>query len=157
MHLVQHHLSDRLTIGTQPDTDDLKRLRDEGFSSIVNLRSADETGHPLIDPLAEEAAVREQGMGYVNYPVSLSELDPAMVDAFGAAIEDLTAPIFVHCRGGKRSGALALMHIAIESGWTGDEALRKGEEAGYSCDDPKLVSFMRSYIDARRAAPPSGG
>ncbi len=150
MELVQHHLSDRLTVGGQPVPGDLKRLRDEGFASVVNLRSAGESGSPAVDPAEEESAVRELGLGYVNFPVSLGELSPAMVDGFRAVVEDLVAPIFVHCLSGKRSGALALAHVAAESGWTGDEALAKAGEAGFRCNDEQLEDFLRSYIDAAR-------
>lgn len=37
-------ISDEVSAGGQPTPEDLKQLADEGFKSVVNLRSLDEAG-----------------------------------------------------------------------------------------------------------------
>lgn len=58
-------------------------------------------------------------------------------------------PIFVHCRTGKRSGALAVMDKAIRDSMTGLQAVKKVHILGSPCD-ASLEKLIRNYVDSRR-------
>lgn len=134
-------------MGGQPSREDLQKLREEGFKSIVNLRTEGEEDQPL-GPQEEGEVVRGLGMEYVHIPVSMDTLGKNTVDAFGTRLSTLPKPVFVHCSAGKRSGAFTLMVTAAQQGMTGDAALQKAEEMGFECDVPQLKAFVKGYVDS---------
>ena len=72
------------------------------------------------------------------------------MDDFREALGRLPQPILLHCASGKRSGTLAMMHLASEQGMSGDETLEKADQMGFECDTPELESFVRDYVDRHR-------
>lgn len=143
-------INDGLSVGNaHPDEGDLETLAREGFRSIVNLRTHDEPDQPL-DPDAEGERVRDLGMEYLHYPVTSDAMKVEIVDAFREQIGDMPGPLFAHCRSGMRSGAFIMMHVAAETGMTGDETLEKAKEMGFECESEELEQFVRSYVDSRR-------
>jgi uncharacterized protein (TIGR01244 family) len=142
-------INEQITAGRQPTAEELKELAREGFRSVVNLRTWPEEDQPL-SPEAEGAQVRDLGLEYLHLPVSTNDLRPEQVDQFRQMLPQLPKPVYVHCHTGKRAGALVMMHMATEQGWSGQEALGKAEEMGYACDVPQLQEFFLHYIDQRR-------
>lgn len=145
----QMKLNDQITIGAQPTEEQLRQLKEQGFRSVVNLRTPDEEDQPL-SPAAEGEQVRGLGMEYRHIPVSLREMGPALVDRFREEATQLPGPVYVHCASGKRAGAFGMMHAAVQAGWSGDETLRKADELGFQCDVPSLKEFVKTYVDRRR-------
>lgn len=143
-------INDRLSVGNvHPDEGDLETLAEEGFKSIVNLRTHDEPKQPF-DPDDEGRRVRELGMEYLHYPVTSDAMNMDVVDAFRAQIGHLPRPLFAHCKSGMRSGAFIMMHVAAETGMSGDETLQKAKEMGFECDTRELEQLVKSYVDERR-------
>jgi uncharacterized protein (TIGR01244 family) len=160
-------MSDRLTLNAdltvgmdQPGAVDLEVLARDGFRSVVNLRQAGETGETL-SPEAEGDAVRRKGMRYRHIPVSADRLDAEVLERFHREMSHLPKPIFVHCASGKRSGTLALLHLALAEGWSGDEMLGRAEALGIDYGPEELRDCLRGYIDQRtgrhRASPSQAG
>ena len=142
-------LSDHISVGAQPSEEQLRKMADEGIKAVVNLRTAGEEDQPL-SPDEEGAKVRALGMEYLHIPVSAKEPQDEQVDQFRAEVPRLPGPLFVHCASGKRAGAFAMMHQAVEAGWSGDETLEKAEQMGFECDVPALKDFVRGYIDKNK-------
>jgi uncharacterized protein (TIGR01244 family) len=145
----QMKLSDQMTVGAQPTKGQLKELAQEGFKTVVNLRTAGEEDQPL-SPEEERAQVEALGMEYLHIPVSTKEMRPEQVDQFHRELKRLPGPVFVHCHKGKRAGAFGMMHSAVEAGWTGEQTLRQAEQMGFQCDQPALKDFVQGYIDRSR-------
>jgi uncharacterized protein (TIGR01244 family) len=143
-------MSDEITVGPQPSSEDLARLSEQGFRSVVNLREAGEEGQPM-SPAEEGEEAGKFNMAYTNLPVSSkSPMRDEQVDQFRETLEQLPKPAFVHCAKGKRAGALALMHQALENDWSGDEAIEQAAAMGFEIDNPQMADFVRAYIDQRR-------
>ena len=144
-------ISDDIWISGQPSLDELLAASDR-FRTVVNLRTADESG--LLDN--EERAVENAGMSYAPIPVSPATLDDATVERFSQALSSAATPTLVHCQGGGRAGIMTLLHLAIENGWGIEQALRHGEEKGIAPapDSPYRAffeSFLRRHSPAERA------
>ncbi len=139
-------LNDHISVGAQPSEEQLRQMAEEGIKAVVNLRTEGEEDQPL-SPAAEGEKVRALGMEYLHIPVSSKEPRAEQVDQFRAEVPQLPGPVFVHCASGKRAGAFAMMHQAVEAGWSGDETLEKAEQMGFECDVPALKDFVRGYID----------
>ena len=122
---------------------------DPHFKAVANLRTHGEEDQPL-SPDEEGRVVRGLGMAYLHYPVASGELSAELVDGFRRRLGELPRPLFAHCASGKRSGAFLMMHVAAETGLTGEETIRKAEEMGFECDTPQLEEFVRTYVDEHR-------
>ncbi|MBX6312787.1 MAG: protein tyrosine phosphatase family protein [Isosphaeraceae bacterium] len=142
-------ISDQLFVGAQPIEEQLRNMAREGIKSVVNLRAAGEEDQPL--SLEEEGAkARELGLQYLYIPVSLKDMRPDQVDQFREELKRLPGPVFVHYHKGKRAGAFAMMHAAVEAGRTGEQTLAQAEQMGFECDVPALKEFVRGYVDRQR-------
>lgn len=139
-------IDDQLTVGGQPSESEIQSLAKDGFKSIVNFRTEGEDNQPL-SPDAEGSKVLKAGMNYLHVPVSMKSMDVAKVDQFRQQLESLPKPVFAHCKTGKRAGAMTMMHVAVENGMSGEQALKKAEEMGFECDVPELKEFVKSYVN----------
>jgi uncharacterized protein (TIGR01244 family) len=109
-------IDDRFSVGrSHPTTHELEAIAQEGFASVVNLRTEQEENQPL-GPAQEGETVNQLGMAYVHHPVSSDAISSELVDRFRERIARLPGPVFVHCKSGTRSGAFTMMHVASEAG-----------------------------------------
>ena len=137
-------IDDRFAVARfAPDRDAIRSFAEQGFRSVVNHRTDGERQD--LPPFEEGGAVNEAGMDYLHHPVSGDSLDDFIVDSFREKVPGLPTPILVHCGSGRRAGALALMHVASEQGMSGEDALRKGREAGLELGS--LAEFVRNYVE----------
>jgi uncharacterized protein (TIGR01244 family) len=88
-------MNDRLSVGGQPTADDLRRLRNEGFATVVNLRREGESTDPF-DPAGEGEAASAIGLEYHHIPVDPSAPERAQVEAVRKAISEAKGPVYVH-------------------------------------------------------------
>jgi uncharacterized protein (TIGR01244 family) len=148
----QIKINERITSGKQPSERTLRKLKQQGYKTVINLRTKGEKDMPL-SPVEEGRIIHEQGMEYVHIPVSSKKGPKAeQVNRFREEVVNRPAPIFVHCHRGKRSGAFSLIHVALQEDMTGEQAYERAEELGYECDVPKLKEFFINYINERTGA-----
>lgn len=149
--MTQHmQINEQITVGGQPAEGEIKQLAQDGFKTVVNLRTEGEEDQPL-SPTAEGDKVRESGMEYVHFPVSKDEMSPELADEFRQRFPSFDAPVFVHCGSGKRAGAFVVMDKAIKQGWSGEDTLKQAEEMGFECKVPEIKEFVKSYVDSRQS------
>lgn len=142
-------VSPQITVGPQPTEADIAQLSAQGFKSVVNFRTASEKDQPL-SPDAEAEKVQAAGMTYVHIPVPMGGVAPAdAVDQFRRQYANLPKPIFAHCKGGKRAGAVVMMHLGVQQGMTGEQTLQQAAKLGFPCDQPELKEFVKTYVDGR--------
>ena len=90
-------VGDDVFIGGQPTERALRELREQGVTTVVNLRSPPEMKRVSFD---EAALVKELGMEYVYLPMrGTPELpySPAAVKAFAAAMSSAKGKVLLHC------------------------------------------------------------
>ncbi len=140
-----------ITVGGTPAPEELPRLAEEGFRTVVDLRLSDEAeqAETLPDQTEEGERARELGLEYFHLPVRRDRIEESEVERFHAAMEDLPRPAYVHCGLGGRAAAMAAIHEGVRQGLSGDEAVRRAEEAGLGLEDGELVRFVRDFVDAR--------
>jgi uncharacterized protein (TIGR01244 family) len=134
----------------QPRPGEIGAIADHGYRSLVNLRAAGEDGQTMT-PDEEAAEARAAGLSYLHLPVRSDRLAEEDVDEFRRMVSDLPAPVFVHCASGKRSGAMTLMHVGVESGMSGQEVLDRARSLGFDWDTAGIQELVRRYVDARRS------
>lgn len=133
-------LSKRVAVGGQPRADDLAQLRDQGFTTVVNLRVTGEANQQL-SPEDEGRAAASSGLAYHHVPVSTQDLRPEQVAEVRAAIQEAPGRVLVHCGAGQRACAIAL--LAEADGEPGGESLlERSREAGFAITDDNLKDFV---------------
>lgn len=141
-------ISDALWISGQPNEEELRSANDR-FRTVVNLRTADESG--LVPN--EERLVEDGGISYAPIPVSPATLDDATVERFSQALaSDGATPALIHCQGGGRAGVMALMYLAVSNAWSLEHALSEGENLGIApTSDSPYRRFFEDYIHRHSA------
>lgn len=90
-------VGDDVFISGQPSEKGLCQLRDQGVTTVVNLRSPPEMARV---PFDEAALVKQLGMEYVYLPMrGTAELpySPAAVKSFAAAMSNAKGKVLLHC------------------------------------------------------------
>lgn len=145
-------IDDRLAVGPQPDKKGLSRLASTGFKSVINLRS-DTENEEVLTPEDEGRQALLLGMKYARIPIPRNEpLHPEYVNGLRNRIRSLPRPIYIHCRWGKRAGALTWAVVARERGLSGGEALATADRMGLTSTPhykwrPPVRKFVRDYLD----------
>jgi uncharacterized protein (TIGR01244 family) len=143
-------INEQVSVGPQPNDEDIRQLADQQFGAVVNFRAEGERGQPF-SPKQEGEKVRDAGMEYLNIPISVDSLGPDVVDRFRDQFEGLSKPVYAHCKGGTRAAAMVMMQLACEQGMSGEQALHQAQELGFACDNSELIAFVRAYVDSRTA------
>jgi uncharacterized protein (TIGR01244 family) len=90
-------VGDDVFISGQPTEQGLRGLRDQGVTTVVNLRSPPEMARV---PFDEAAVVKQLGMEYIYLPMrGTAELpySPAAVKSFAAAMSNAKGKVLLHC------------------------------------------------------------
>lgn len=137
-------INDQLSVAMgQVTPEELQQAAQEGFKAVLNLRSPEEDGF-MSD---EQQQAEKAGLNYVNVPVKPDGMSDELADQVLQEIDQLPKPALIHCKSGMRSGAMALMYLAIQQGMTADEAMAMGNQNGFDCDSsPKMKQFFEHYV-----------
>ena len=119
-------INDELAISGQVRLEQLPEIAQEGFKSVLNLRSPNEAG--FLDN--EQQQAEALGLFYINIPVEFEEINDESVTQLFNQINKLPKPVLVHCDSGIRAAAIVLMHIAVRQGATLKQAFKRAEKLG---------------------------
>jgi uncharacterized protein (TIGR01244 family) len=123
----------------------IQALKADGFTSIVNLRAADEPG-ANVD--GEASAAQKAGVRYFHLPFKAAAPDTAIVDRFLAVVaEPANQPVFIHCATANRVAALWLIKRVRLDGWTVDKAMTEAEAIGLTSEP--LRRFALGFLGRR--------
>ncbi|MGF1935244.1 MAG: beta-lactamase hydrolase domain-containing protein [Nostoc sp. ChiQUE02] len=140
-------VSDDLSAAGQLTSEELKQAAQEGFKSVLNLRSPDEAGFVSDEQQQAEAV----GLQYANVPLKPSEPNQELTKLAIQEIENLPKPILIHCAAGARAGGIALIANAISEGLTYEKISQKAQELGLNLEQPHLKQFLLEKYIAKQA------
>jgi uncharacterized protein (TIGR01244 family) len=125
--------------------DALPAIKQAGFVSVINLRTASEPG---ADVEKEEAAAKAIGLRYFHVPFD-GKPDPAAADRFLEAITTPGAePAFIHCAVGNRAATMWLIKRLVVDRWDEDRAIKEAIALGQTSET--LRTFAIEYAATRR-------
>jgi uncharacterized protein (TIGR01244 family) len=128
--------------GGQPKVEQLAKLKEEGVTTIINLRPPSE--HRAAE---EEAMAKQLGLRYFNIPVVFADPRDEQVDEFLKITDDAkNRPAFIHCAGAIRVGAFWMIRRVLRDGWTIEAAEDEAKKIGLR-ESPHLNEFARKYIE----------
>lgn len=124
--------TNNITTAGQPSAADIERLKQAGFTTVINLRTK---GEPL--GFDEQAAVEFQGMSYVHLPVAGGAgINKANADKLDQLLNTTKGPVFLHCGSGNRVGALMALRAFHHQNQSAEQALALGKAAGLTRLEP---------------------
>jgi uncharacterized protein (TIGR01244 family) len=127
--------------GGQPKLEHLAKLKEEGITTIINLRQPSE--HRAAE---EEEMAKKLGLRYYNIPVVFGDPKDEQVDEFLKITDDpANRPAFIHCTGAIRVGAFWMIRRVLRDGWTIEAAEEEAKKVGLR-ESPHLNEFARDYI-----------
>lgn len=118
----------------------MAELKERGFVSIVNFRTAGENG-ASVD--AGRVAAEAAGLKYIHLP--FREPSSEVAEAFLAAVGDpANQPVYIHCGSANRVGAMWLIKRVKQDGWSVDDAMEEAELIGLR--SAGLKEFALEYV-----------
>jgi protein tyrosine phosphatase (PTP) superfamily phosphohydrolase (DUF442 family) len=128
--------------GGQPRVEHLAKLKEEGVTTIINLRPPGE--HRAAE---EEEMAEKLGLRYFNIPVVFADPKEEQATEFLRITDDpKNRPAFIHCAGALRVGAFWMIRRVLRDGWTIQAAEEEAKKIGLR-ESPHLNEFARKYIE----------
>lgn len=119
-------INNELTIAGQISSDLLQQLAEEGYKTILNLRSPSEPGF-LSD---EQEQTENLGLCYVNIPTQVEVISLDRITEILQQVAVLPKPILLHCDTGMRAAAVAFMQVALKQGISPEKAFDQAIQFG---------------------------
>ncbi|MCY4395905.1 MAG: sulfur transferase domain-containing protein [Rhodospirillaceae bacterium] len=133
-----------------PAARQIGELKAQGIGSVVSLRMAGERGETMA-PEDEGAAVEGAGMAWLHFPLAPPQVgDVEKTDDLSRRMQELPAPVLIHCASGARAAAMAISVCTIGENWDAETAARKAADAGIAVP-PELAPNVDAYVQAKRA------
>jgi len=127
-----------LATGGKPSPEALGRLKEQGFQTVVDLRTEAE------GTAEEKQAVLAQGLRYVSVPISPATFSATDVQAVAKVLNDpAAAPVLLHCTSANRVGAVWAV-MQVQQGRSLEEAEAAGQEIGLT--SPAMIEATRRVV-----------
>lgn len=128
-----------LATAGQPSPEALRKLKEQGFRTVINLRTETEPGVK-----EEEAIVKALGLEYVSVPVTPASFSQQQVDQVAKVLDDpKAAPILFHCGSANRVGGVWTV-IQAQRGKSYEEAEGEGRKIGLS--SPAMLDAVKKVL-----------
>ena len=119
-------INNELAIAGQITPIQFQKITEDGYKSVLNLRSPDEKG--LLDN--EQDKLDFLVLRYINFPMKFEEINNLTTLQILQTINELPKPLLIHCDNSIRSSVLALLYVATKQGITFEKALELSSNLG---------------------------
>ncbi|NJO75750.1 MAG: hypothetical protein HC833_19485 [Leptolyngbyaceae cyanobacterium RM1_406_9] len=117
-------INDELAIAGTVTFNEIKQIAEEGYQSILNLRSSNHFSND------EQQQAERLGLCYANVLVDTEGMNPEIATKVLNQINQLPKPMLVCCNNATLAAAMVFMHIATNQGQPLQQAFRRAEELG---------------------------
>lgn len=136
-------VTDQVLLAAQPQPDDWQRLAQQGFRTVVNIRSDPERA------AAQAQTARAAGLDYIYAPLPVYDLAAEHIAEFARIIDNPDhGKLFIHCRSATRVGLLWMLYRIEQQGWSFKQAHLELQAAGYDEDSLETFDFCATdYLE----------
>lgn len=136
------HQYKNLYFSGQPSDADFKKLKEQGFTHVINLRRETE-----YDERAEEKLIKDLGMNYTHHPFPLDlKIDDAYVDKVTGSVlkHRKEGKTLVHCSSGNRVAIWLGAHFKKDHNQSSQNAYDIAEGLGLGKEAAKKA--LKEYL-----------
>ncbi len=114
-----------LYISGQPDSASFSRLKGEGVTTVINLRTSQEMSNRSAVPFDEQVVVEALGMRYVHIPLGGADTPytPEAVQKFADALHAAEGKVLLHCTVAWRASHMLAAYLIRFKGMPTAQAL----------------------------------
>ena len=137
-----------LYIAGQPMVEDaLRKLKAEGVTTVINLRTRQEMANRKSTPIDEEKVLQELDIKYVHIPSggAKNPFSPATLDAFAAAMEQSDGKVLLHCNSARRATHIWVAYLVKHKNLSLEEALTYGRAINFGATP--IEGYLEGEID----------
>ena len=134
-------LTDKIDVAGQPTADEVKALKAQGFTTVVNMRRDGED--PNFSPADEGKVATAAGLDFHHIPVDPNNPQADQAAALKKVLDEAKGPVFIHCAGGPRAAAVTVVALGLKDKET---ALATAAKAGFPITNPAQVAFVEREI-----------
>jgi uncharacterized protein (TIGR01244 family) len=117
--------TDNLYISGQPSEEAFTKLKSEGVTTVVNLRTPSEMENREYVPFDEKAVVDSLGLEYIHIPLGGTEF-PYTTEAlqkFADAVDKAKGKVLLHCTVGRRASNMWAAYLIQFKGFEPNKAI----------------------------------
>jgi uncharacterized protein (TIGR01244 family) len=125
--------SDDLYISGQPTKEAFAKLKSEGVTTVVNLRTPSEMDNREYVPFDEKAVVDSLGLEYIHIPLGGTEF-PYTNEAllkFANAVEKAEGKVLLHCTVGRRASNMWAAYLIQFKGFEPNKAIEYAKAVNF--------------------------
>ncbi len=126
---------DGVVSGGQPSLEQLRKAKEAGFVTVINLRTEGEKG-------AKKDEIEGLGFTYRSLPISGDDVKEESARALWALLEESEGPILLHCGSGNRVGALFALGAFHIEGQSAEEALAYSQARSLTRLEPRVREVL---------------
>jgi uncharacterized protein (TIGR01244 family) len=146
LHML-HVFNDQLAIAGTLVREDLVEIAKRGYRTLVDLRTACAPAAGGLKPEEVRHGAIRRGFVYCQLPISLTALDDVVIARVRRTLQEAATPVLVHCVSGRCAGALALVHLACEQGWTAAQYFHHLRALGLHIETlPPVCDVLMKYV-----------
>jgi uncharacterized protein (TIGR01244 family) len=123
-----------LYIAGQPlVADALRKLKAEGVTTVINLRTDKEMNNRKSTPIREEKILMDLGLNYIHIPSGdeKNPFSPATLVAFADALDHSDGKVLLHCNSARRATHLWVAYLVKYQHLSLQDALKYGRAVNF--------------------------
>ena len=124
---------DNLYISGQPDEASFQKLKSEGVTTVVNLRTPNEMENRENVPFDEKTVVDSLGLEYIHIPLGGTEF-PYTNEAllkFADAVDKAEGKVLLHCTVGRRASHMWAAYLIQFKGFEPNKAIEYAKAVNF--------------------------
>jgi uncharacterized protein (TIGR01244 family) len=130
-------IDDKTFIGPQPTEQDLREASQQGIRTVVDFRLPSETA------TSNQTLTTNQGMAYVNIPVSKAALSTDQISVLDSVMKEQEGSFLLHCATGARAALFLSLSKAKQQGWTSAQTFAEAKRMGFDLEmSPEFAEFV---------------
>jgi uncharacterized protein (TIGR01244 family) len=119
-------------ISGQPTFEDMKWMKNNGITTIINLRSEKEMKKFDKTAYNEKQVSNDLGLNYIHIPISGREFyTNENLKSFISTIEESEGKVLIHCGGAYRATYFMMAYLIVKHNYTVEDAIKFGEQITY--------------------------